>query len=139
MARRNRGSAAETSAEDDVNLTPMLDVVFILLIFFIVTAVFIKMPGVEITRQQVDNLETTKPLAILIAVDENSDIWIANDQVELEQVGFVISEMREENSLGELVLQIDEGAESGKMIDLIEIVSQEDGATIVNISTNPRS
>lgn len=139
MARRNRGSAAETSAEDDVNLTPMLDVVFILLIFFIVTAVFIKMPGVDITRQQVDNLETTKPLAILIAVDENSDIWIANDQVELEQVGFVISEMREENSLGELVLQIDEGAESGKMIDLIEIVSQEDGATIVNISTNPRS
>lgn len=139
MARRNRGSAAESSAEDDVNLTPMLDVVFILLIFFIVTAVFIKMPGVEITRQQVDNLETTKPLAILIAVDENSDIWIANDQVELEQVGFVISEMREENSLGELVLQIDEAAESGKMIDLIEIVSQEDGATIVNISTNPRS
>lgn len=138
MARRNRGGAPQTSAEDDVNLTPMLDVVFILLIFFIVTAVFIKMPGVEITRQQVDNLETTKPLAILIAVDENSDIWIANDQVDIEQVGFVINEMREENSLGELVLQIDEGAESGKMIDLIEIVSQEDGATIVNISTNPR-
>jgi len=139
MPRRRRGNDAPGSSEDDINLTPMLDVVFILLIFFIVTAVFIKMPGVEITRQQVDNLDTTKPLAILIAVDENSDIWIANNQVDLERVGFVIKEMREENSLGKLVLQIDEKAEAGKMIDLIEIVAQEDGIQMTNISTNPRS
>ncbi|MEM1037141.1 MAG: biopolymer transporter ExbD [Pseudomonadota bacterium] len=139
MARRSRKVAADTNAEDDVNLTPMLDVVFILLIFFIVTAVFIKMPGAEINRQQVDNLEATKPLAILIAVDENSDIWIANENVDIEEVGFKIKEMREENSLGELVLQIDESAEAGKMIDLLEIVAQEDGTQISRISTNPRS
>ena len=138
MARRKRAVAAETNAEDDVNLTPMLDVVFILLIFFIVTAVFIKMPGAEITRQSVDNLESTKPLAILIAVDENSDIWIANENIALEQVGFKIKEMREENSLGELVLQVDEGAEAGKMIDLLEIVAQADGLTVSRISTDRR-
>ncbi|MEM7491745.1 MAG: biopolymer transporter ExbD [Pseudomonadota bacterium] len=138
MARRKRAVAAETNAEDDVNLTPMLDVVFILLIFFIVTAVFIKMPGAEITRQSVDNLESTKPLAILIAVDENSDIWIANENIALEQVGFKIKEMREENSLGELVLQVDEAAEAGKMIDLLEIVAQADGLTVSRISTDRR-
>lgn len=139
MPRRNRSATADANAEDDINLTPMLDVVFILLIFFIVTAVFIKMPGAEITRQSVDNLEATKPLAILIAVDENSDIWIANENVDIEEVGFKIKEMREENSLGQLVLQIDEAAEAGKMIDLLEIVAQEDGTQISRISTTPRS
>ena len=138
MARRNRGVNAGGSAEDDINLTPMLDVVFILLIFFIVTAVFIKMPGVDIRRQQVDNLQNTKPLAILIAVDENSDIWIANENVPLEEVGFKIKEMREENALGQLVLQIDDRAEAGKMIDLVEIVAREDGSPITRISTEPR-
>ena len=69
MARRKRHAAAGGSAEDDVNLTPMLDVVFILLIFFIVTAQFIKEPGVPIIRPEVDNKAGVKPLAILIAIN----------------------------------------------------------------------
>ena len=68
MARKKRKLASQNSAEDDVNLTPMLDVVFILLIFFIVTAQFIKEPGVEIERTEVDNLDKQNPLGILIAI-----------------------------------------------------------------------
>ena len=82
MARRNRGMAAESSAEDDVNLTPMLDVVFILLIFFIVTAQFIREPGPEINRVAVENLRAQNPLGILIAIDENSEIWVNKNQIE---------------------------------------------------------
>ncbi|MGB3627685.1 MAG: biopolymer transporter ExbD, partial [Henriciella sp.] len=64
MARRKRMLASDSSGDDDVNLTPMLDVVFILLIFFIVTAQFIKEPGVDISKTEVDNLERQNPLGI---------------------------------------------------------------------------
>jgi biopolymer transport protein ExbD len=77
MARRKRQSmAGGGGAEDDVNLTPMLDVVFILLIFFIVTAQFIKEPGVDIVRPEVDNKAIAKPLAILVAINAESQIYI---------------------------------------------------------------
>ncbi len=97
MARRKRGGNQGGSSDDDINLTPMLDVVFILLIFFIVTAVFIKEPGVDIVRADVDNKEIAKPLAILIAIDANSDIYIDKKQIPPAEVGFVVKQMREDN------------------------------------------
>ena len=134
MARKKRKLASQNSAEDDVNLTPMLDVVFILLIFFIVTAQFIKEPGVEIERTQVDNLDKQNPLGILIAIDENSDIYIDKQQVTLQEIGFRIRELREENPKGKLVLQADKDSEAGVLISLLETINKEDGLTAVPVS-----
>jgi biopolymer transport protein ExbD len=135
MARRKAQVAAASSSDDDVNLTPMLDVVFILLIFFIVTAQFIREPGVEINRQEVENLNKQNPLGILIALDAESKIWINKQEVSLQEVGFEIRELREDNPKGKLVFQVDEGSEAGTMIDLIEIINKEDGQNVVQIST----
>lgn len=132
MARKAREAAG--SAEDDVNLTPMLDVVFILLIFFIVTAQFIREPGAEIERQNVDNLSAQNPLGILIGVDDQSRIWMSKKELTLQEVGFTIREMREDNPKGKLVIQVDKDADAGTMIDLVEIVNKEDGQNIVQIS-----
>ncbi len=134
MARRKKASAEASSAEDDVNLTPMLDVVFILLIFFIVTAQFIREPGAEIERQNVDNLSAQNPLGILIGVDDQSRIWMSKKELTLQEVGFTIREMREDNPKGKLVIQVDKDADAGTMIDLVEIVNKEDGQNIVQIS-----
>ncbi|MGC6500243.1 MAG: ExbD/TolR family protein [Henriciella sp.] len=135
MARRKAQVAAAGSSDDDVNLTPMLDVVFILLIFFIVTAQFIREPGVDIKRQEVENLTKQNPLGILIALDAESKIWINKQEVSLQEVGFEIRELREDNPKGKLVFQVDEGSEAGTMIDLIEIINKEDGQNVVQIST----
>jgi len=135
MARRRGGSArAVSSAEDDVNLTPMLDVVFILLIFFIVTAQFIREPGVKIDRQDVENLAAQNPLGILIAIDDEGKIWINKQEVATQEVGFEIRELREDNPKGKLVLQVDKDSDAGTMIDLIEIINKEDGLNLVPIS-----
>lgn len=134
MARRKRMLVSDSSGEDDVNLTPMLDVVFILLIFFIVTAQFIKEPGVEINRTEVDNLDRQNPLGILIAIDDNSDIYIDKEQVTLQEVGFRIRELREDNPKGKLVLQADEDSDAGVLISLLEIINKEDGLTRVPVS-----
>ena len=133
MARRKRQTGG-SSAEDDVNLTPMLDVVFILLIFFIVTAQFIKEPGVDITRTATDNMQRQNPLGILIAIDENSDIYIDKDKIPMQEVGFRIRELREDNPKGKLVVQADVDSEAGVLIELMEIINNEDGSTSINVS-----
>ncbi len=134
MARRKRTSAGSDSAEDDINLTPMLDVVFILLIFFIVTAQFIREPGAKIERQDVENLTKQNPLGILIAVDDQSNIWMNKNQLSLQEVGFTIRELRDANPKGKLVIQVDKDSDAGVMIDLVEVVNKEDGQNIVWIS-----
>jgi biopolymer transport protein ExbD len=134
MARRKRQAAAGGGAEDDVNLTPMLDVVFILLIFFIVTAQFIKEPGVPIIRPEVDNKAGVKPLAILIAINENSEIYIDKQLVSPDEIGFVIKEMRLDNPRGEVVIQTDVDAEAQVMVDVMEAINKIDGDTVINIS-----
>ncbi len=135
MARRRRGSEqGGGGADDDVNLTPMLDVVFILLIFFIVTAVFIKEPGVDIIRPEVDNKEAAKPLAILIAIDANSDIYIDKKLIPPAEVGFVIKQMREDNPKGEIVLQTDVDSNAEVMVGVMETINRLNGATRINIS-----
>lgn len=134
MARRKRQSAGGRANEQDVNLTPMLDVVFILLIFFIVTAQFIKEPGVPIIRPDVDNKQQAKPLAILIAIDKNSEIYIDKQKVNREEIGFIIKEMRLDNPRGEVVIQTDVDAEAAVMVDVMEAINKIDGDTVINIS-----
>ena len=132
MARKAREAAS--SAEDDVNLTAMLDVVFILLIFFIVTAQFIREPGVEIERVEVNNKERQNPLGILIEIDGNSEIYMNKQVVPLSEVGFRIRELREDNPKGRLVVQADTEAQAGVLIDLMEVVNEIDGLGRVPLS-----
>lgn len=134
MARRKRQAFAQGGAEDDVNLTPMLDVVFILLIFFIVTAQFIKEPGVAIIRPEVDNKAEAKPLAILIAINSDSEIYIDKKLVSPEEVGFTIKQMREDNPRGEIVVQADVNSTAETLVDVMETINRLDGATAINIS-----
>ena len=129
-----RGRTHRAPEEANVDLTPMLDVVFILLIFFIVTAQFIKEPGVEINRTEVDNLERQNPLGILIAIDDQSEIYIDKEQVTLQEVGFRIRELREDNPKGRLVVQADRDSEAGVLISLMEIINEEDGLTGIPVS-----
>jgi len=135
MARRKRQQSAGSNSDDDVNLTPMLDVVFILLIFFIVTAQFIKEPGVIIDRQDVDNDERVKRLGILVAIDENSDIHINKRKVELEEVKFIIRELRKDNSKGKIVVQADKDSQAKELVAMLEIIGEIEGQQPVEIST----
>ena len=132
MARRQR--ATPGGGADEINLTPMLDVVFILLIFFIVTAQFIKEPGVPILRPDVDNKAQAKPLAILIAITENDEVFIDKKEVAMVEVGFTIKEMRLDNPRGEIVVQADVDSSAETMVEVMEAINKVDGSTVINIS-----
>tara|TARA_Y100000814_G_scaffold227424_1_gene171368 strand:- start:5 stop:412 length:408 start_codon:yes stop_codon:yes gene_type:complete len=66
----------------EIDLTPMLDVVFILLIFFIVTSVFVTEAGIEVSKPEASTVEDTSGDLILIAVGPGGDIWIDGDQID---------------------------------------------------------
>ena len=84
--RRNAINSAVKDEESEINLTPMLDVVFIMLIFFIVTANFIKEPGLEINRPDSDTAETQENAAILIAVGAYDEVWMDGRRIDVRQV-----------------------------------------------------
>ena len=96
--------------EEDINLTPMLDVVFILLIFFIVTANFIKEPGLEVNRPDAETSNIQENAAILIAIGATNDIWIDGRRIDVRQVKANITKLLADNPQGTVVIQADEKA-----------------------------
>lgn len=122
MARR--GSRVQKDEEDaELNMTPMLDVVFILLIFFIVTAVFVKEPGVDVIRPEINDLDRQRP-TILVAVTSTDEIWINRDVYEITQVRGVLEQLLSENPRAEAMIQGDESAPIGTVLDVQEMLLQ---------------
>ena len=93
-----------------IDLTPMLDVVFIMLIFFIVTATFIKEAGITVERPPAKTLESIRNQKIFIALSADGEIWIDKQVVNPLSVRGIIERMRAENSLGAVVIQTDADA-----------------------------
>ncbi len=106
--------------ESDINLAPMLDVVFIMLIFFIVTATFIKQAGIEVLRPAAGSAEEKPTVSVLVAVSETGDIWIDNRRVDPTSVRAHIERLHAENPKGGLVVQADRGAKMEKVLAVLE-------------------
>lgn len=132
MARRRHSQ--NQNDEASVDLTPMLDIVFIMLIFFIVTAVFIREPGIDVIRPDTETDVRQNRIAILIAVNEDNEIWIDNREIEPNAVRAVVERMRSENPQGAIVLQADVDSDSGVVVDIID-QARLAGAPSVAIAT----
>ncbi len=131
MARRSLQQPVQE--EEDVNVTPLLDIVFIMLIFFIVTSTFIKEPGVEVVRPEAVTQIEQNP-AVLVAVTEDDQIFINNEEVELSEVRYLVEELRRETPKGNAVLQADAGAKSEITIQVLQQI-KDAGISDVAIST----
>ncbi len=103
---RNRTRKSQGQGET-IDLTPMLDVVFIMLIFFIVTASFIKLPGVEVTKVDTSTEDSYKKVGILVAVSENNEYWIDKKRVETTALKINLTRLFNENPKGGMVIQAD--------------------------------
>ena len=93
--------------ESEINITPMLDVVFIMLIFFIVTATFVKEAGIEVNRPDAATAVKAEKANILVAIGPNNDIWIDRRQVDIRSVRPNIERLHAENPQGSVVIQAD--------------------------------
>lgn len=128
MARRK-------AEENDgaIDLTPMLDVVFIMLIFFIVTASFVKEAGLPIVKPDATT-STPRNAKILIAIGANDEIWIDKSPVDRRAVRLQIERLRAENPKGGVVLQADMKS-SAETVAYVLDMAREAGATDVALAT----
>lgn len=128
MARRHTDNEADGN---DIDITPMLDIVFIMLIFFIVTTSFVKESGVTVSRPSAQTAEEKKGSNILLAIRANGEIWIDRRAVDVRAVRPNIERMKAENPEGAVIIQADEYSPTGL---LVKVMDQVRLAGISNIS-----
>jgi biopolymer transport protein ExbD len=128
-----RNSRIDLEDDDDaeVNLTPMLDVVFIMLIFFIVTASFVKEAGIDVNRPGAATAERKEKGNILVAISADNQIWIDRRQVDPRALRANIERMHAENPLGAVVIQADQ--ESKNKL-LVQVMDAARSAGVKNVS-----
>ena len=108
--------------EGEINITPMLDIVFIMLIFFIVTTSFVKEPGINPSRPHAETAATKERGNIMIAVSRDDQIWMNKNRVELTGVRQLVEAARAENPESSVIIVADESASTGMVIDLMDQV-----------------
>lgn len=132
MSRLERHQVKEDEAA--IDLTPMLDVVFIMLIFFIVTASFVKESGLELTRpDDSKNDQTSDQKNIVLQVTATNEIWLNQRRIDVRSVRANIERLHAENPKGALIIQAHKEA---KTETLAKISDQSREANVYNISLN---
>ncbi|OUS14086.1 hypothetical protein A9Q89_01055 [Gammaproteobacteria bacterium 53_120_T64] len=138
MSRRILSEASRAVAGDDsplqaIDLTPMLDVVFILLIFFIVTASFVKLPGPQVELVAAVSAVAKKP-AMLVAIDRHDVIWMDKSPLADNRIKFALARLQAENPRGSLVIQVDKAASIGRLA-LVSGIAGQLGIDDISVST----
>jgi len=121
----------EADDEIDLNITPMLDIVFIILIFFVVSTSFVKESGVDVNRPSASTAERKERGNIMIGITEDNTVWIDKRQVDIRAVRANIERLHAENPEGAVVIQADRDARTGV---LVQIIDQSRLAGVSNVS-----
>ncbi len=118
MRRRHARPEEDTA----IDMTPMLDIVFIMLIFFIVTATFVKESGIEVTRPTAETATPQSRVGILIAIRDNNDVWINRRQIDRAAVRATVERLHAENPQSGAVIQADKNAHTGVLVEVMDQV-----------------
>ena len=135
---RRTSHTRATGGDAEVNVTPLMDIVFIMLIFFIVTSTFVKEPGADINRPEAMTAKERKFASILVAIDAENKIWIDKDEVPLEMVRLGVEQLKQENPKGTAVVQVDRNAESRYLVEVVNQIRAA-GVTDIAVSTEEQS
>ncbi len=124
-SRRNKmraplGNLFQEDEAEEINMTPMLDVVFIMLIFFIVTASFVKEAGIDVNRPEAATAVKKERANILVAISDQGEIWINKRQIDVRAVQANIERLKAENPQGSVVIQADKKATTETLIKVMD-------------------
>ncbi len=129
MRRRSNRSNGEQTA--DIDMTPMLDIVFIMLIFFIVTTSFVKESGIDVNRPTAQTATRKEQGNIIVGIKSNGDVWIDKRLVDIRAVRANVSRLHAEQPLGAVVIAADKDT---KVKVLTQVMDQIRLAGIMNAS-----
>ena len=128
----------QLEADDDIdlNMTPMLDIVFIILIFFVVATSFVKESGVDVSRPGAHSSERKERGNIMVAITADNAIWVDRREVDIRAVRANIERLHAENPEGAVVIQADENSRTGLLVQVID-QARLAGVSDVSIAANP--
>ncbi len=125
---------AQKEDDEEINMTPMLDIVFIMLIFFIVTAVFVKEAGIEVAKPETESAIPQQNISILIGLTADNEIWINRTEVDLESVRTTVEKLHAENPKGAVAIQPDAESDATVLLKLYNAI-RDAGVERVAIAT----
>lgn len=111
--RRNRSMV-------EINMAPMIDMVFLLLIFFLVTTSFVKETGIEVSRPTAATATTKEKATILIGIDANNRVYLDHREVDVRAVRANIERALAENPEGSVVVVADKASSTGTAIQVMD-------------------
>ena len=114
--RRKRRQEEDTK----IDITPMLDVVFIMLIFFIVTASFIKESGAKVTKPDAENAIKKPKATVLLAIDDANQVWLDRRVIDPRAIKANIKRLRAENPNGEVIVQADVDSNAETVLKVVD-------------------
>ena len=123
--------------DSQIDITPMLDVVFIMLIFFIVTATFVKQSGIDVDKPAAFTSMLQAKASILIAIDDNDDVWVDRRQVSPQALLSIIERLHAENPKGSVVIQADKESTNDALVQVLDAASRA-GVTDVAIAAHDK-
>lgn len=133
--RKNDISMGLDDEGEEINLTPMLDVVFIMLIFFIVTASFVKESGIDVNRPDAPTAVKQENANILVAISQNDEIWIDRRMIDPRAVRANIKRLHAENPKGSVIIQADKKS-TNEMLVIVMDAARQAGVYNVSIAAN---
>lgn len=116
---RRRHSKSQGSASE-IDMTPMIDMIFILLIFFIVTTSFVKESGIDVNRPTAHSAERKADTSIMIAISETGEIWLDRRQIQMDAIVAHVERLHAENPEGGVVVVADQNANTGLLVQVID-------------------
>lgn len=128
---RKRQDYIPLEEENEINMTPMLDVVFIMLIFFIVTTSFVKESGVSVNRPTAQSAKVVQKGNIIVAIKSDGEIWIDKRAIDLRAVKANIQRLHSQNPQSAVVIVSDREAKTGILVKVMDQIRQ---AGVQNVS-----
>ncbi|OQK16445.1 biopolymer transporter ExbD [Methyloprofundus sedimenti] len=104
----------------ELNLTPLIDMVFILLIFFVVTSSFVKESGIEVNRPTAKSAERQERGNIIISVSKSGEIWIDRRKVAINALRANVERLHAENPEGSVIIAADKEALTGTLVQALD-------------------
>jgi biopolymer transport protein ExbD len=104
--------------DQEINVSPLIDVVFILLIFFIVSATFVSVPGIEVNRPKVQTATSLQRNSILFALSNENQLFHGGQEIQLDEMGTVIQNSDKKRDKP-VIIQVDQWADASILAKVV--------------------
>ena len=135
---RRRASRSSTELNAEIDMTPMLDIVFIMLIFFIVTTSFVKESGIDVNRPSAQTAKKKEHGHIIVSIKPNGEVWIDKRAVDIRAVRANVARLHSENPLGSVIIAADRETKTYKLVQVMDQIRLA-GITNASIATEGES